>query len=805
MKTILAKSQDMYTKRGLVTFGMSITADGSRKHLHFPKSWQKLEAAQKIKCHENALGVLVGWKKGMVIIDLDKKRKDDCTDKIDGIEFWAKLEDQFGAFETPTVNTPSGGAHYYFKPSAALEGVKKQVCKLVIDSKGGEYRAKVDFLTDGNCVIGVGSENPVHGARYTFREGRSFEDTELLQIPEWVENFILCKHCALQEDGSIEFVFEEENEALPVQKSAAISSYNFTFEEFCGFLDRIEPLAKPYETWRDVIFSLNNMFKGKLFRDLAHYFSSSCRRSYNKHKVDEFLDGLKDTDGKGYRLNNLKQLCKKHKLTEALNYIEELCAEKRSAPKARVVVLEKYDTSVHSEECLYKMYETLREINTKKLMYEEFVEKFYSMIGRTVCFLVEKNCFCYRTSDNPFELSNELPRAIVTYLKTNNEGELVSVTQPLKSFIEKTWDNFPIRSSITFDPSCTSQDSMINCWQGFKARLLPRHEVDSKRCGLILSHLKEVWCSDSEQDYDYLIGNYFGEMFRTPASKKGIAVNLVSKQGAGKGIIIDDFLIKYVFGEHMSAAMTGFTKITQRFNAVLMNKLFISINELPSFDVSRKDAFDTIKSLITDSMQQIEIKNGPIMQYPVFTRFIFSTNYELSVNIENGDRRYHVLKCSPKYVGDISYFTNLSKSINQNSANHFFSFCYYYKSAQNPRMPPMTVAKREAIESCTTSSHRFLLRVKEIIGEAEEEKNDGPIFGHDFRTATLRLFEGSRERGHWIAASELYNLYKEFCEEERERNLVSNTKFGRLISSYITKRKTKIHHEYNLLTIVGLS
>ena len=49
-------------------------------------------------------------------------------------------------------------------------------------------------------------------------------------------------------------------------------------------------------------------------------------------------------------------------------------------------------------------------------------------------------------------------------------------------------------------------------------------------------------------------------------------VILSSEQGAGKNILIDEFLIPFVFGKNLSASINGVSKITQRFNTVVEDK-----------------------------------------------------------------------------------------------------------------------------------------------------------------------------------------------------------------------------------------
>lgn len=56
------------------------------------------------------------------------------------------------------------------------------------------------------------------------------------------------------------------------------------------------------------------------------------------------------------------------------------------------------------------------------------------------------------------------------------------------------------------------------------------------------------------------------QLFTMPHVKTWVAYNFDGEQGAGKIMIIDDFLIPCVFEEYSSTVITGVSKFVQRFN-----------------------------------------------------------------------------------------------------------------------------------------------------------------------------------------------------------------------------------------------
>jgi hypothetical protein len=69
--------------------------------------------------------------------------------------------------------------------------------------------------------------------------------------------------------------------------------------------------------------------------------------------------------------------------------------------------------------------------------------------------------------------------------------------------------------------------------------------------------------------------------------------------------------------------------------------------------------------LITEKYQRINPKGISAYQIEDKRNFIFMTNNEGSMKITPKDRRYVVLRCSDKRVGDLDYFTALHKYLNE--------------------------------------------------------------------------------------------------------------------------------------------
>jgi hypothetical protein len=710
-KNSLTHFQKQYEEMGLVTFGITIgqKPDGE-KSLICPKGWQKLTSTQSLSSRHNGIGVLCGVN-NLVVVDLDLLKPKDAPGNISGVEMWNCLCKRYNFKPTFTVKTASGGFHYYFKAENGAEFLDKIVSIPVRLHNGSIVKTKIDLLTKGAFAVGAGSFNPVHNATYEIIGG-----DKIAPLPFWVDNLLRKGEIIEFAPGEFSIVQKQEVE-VEVKSSAPAAPVDspqpkcdITEEQMTVFLDMIDVFARDYTTWRDVIFSLHNLYgDGQTFQTLAHHFSSGCRSKYDKERVDEYISKVKFPEY-GYRWKNLLEMCKKHKLNEAREYLENILNENKGYPAP--ITVGRFDAATTEGQTLYDTYEYLRELNSRKLSKREYCQLAMPRICQSLCYLVDQRSFVYKT-ETGLEISKEIPRKYCAFFVQGQDGPVRRVKH-LIDILYEYWDSITMFDTMDFYPvgpeeTDKSPRKTLNTWRGFKAKLLPRDEICMDKFKLTLEHVSKILCAGDETQLQFFLGGFLAPMFRKPGVKTGVAINLVSRPGCGKGTFIDKFLIPYVFGEHMATAVQGVDKLVQRFNNVIANKLFISVSELPTIDIkARNGQFDMLKSHITDEIITIEIKNGPVMTCRAFARFIFSTNHEMALKIEEGDRRYAVWKCAEDRIGDFDYFAALENEMScQEAADNFFSYCYHYETKVNPRRAPMTKLKYNMIEAQASSPRRF--------------------------------------------------------------------------------------------------
>ena len=450
-------------------------------------------------------------------------------------------------------------------------------------------------------------------------------------------------------------------------------------------------------------------------------------------------------------------------------------------------------------------------LNSLELDKEEYYELLYPKINQVICNITDLQCYMIRSSKSePNQLQKSLPHcSCVKYmdLVTNPDGKKIHMLKdvPFKDIFYRYNQNNLIYNyeSRTFDPNPNfNNPKVVNTWSGFKTENASTFEDEGLQ--KIIYHFRDVWCAGNQEHYDWLINCWFKPFFENPHILTGTAIVLWSEQGAGKNIVIDEFLIPFIFGETQSSSITGLSRITQKHNTIIQDKIFCNVNELPRLDVNGKnrDMFDAIKGLLTDKYITIEPKGIAAYKIPNYTRYIFCSNHKESLFIESGDRRFLCLEVSSKHKGDFEYFKTLKQSMTQSTANSFFKYCLEYQpqtEGLDTRKIPMTNLKSDMIKNCSSSPEQFCLEIKDYIKLFDDTKfEDDTPKQHKYEELEIpHWMRNILDSNRIISGIDLYNNYREFCDDNGFKPY-SNTKFGLIVKSHFEKRKTMLGAKYTL-------
>lgn len=328
--------------------------------------------------------------------------------------------------------------------------------------------------------------------------------------------------------------------------------------------------------------------------------------------------------------------------------------------------------------------------------------------------------------------------------------------------------HIPIYNNITFNPDPTSEPSTkeYNMYTGMVAS--PVEDVDMDVINPILYHIKHCWADGNRNMYDYIL-QWFRHAWLYPTDKTGVVLLLFGLEGTGKGLLIDNLIIPHIYGDRIACVSQGLTPITQRFNSICMNKLFICCNEV-STEGGFHMSFEKLKALITDKTMSIEKKGIDIFKdYPNYINFIFTTNNTDSVKLGRSDRRYCCLETSKKFKGNYEYFEQLVSSCTQNAANHFYTYVINLPKTRNIRHIPTTQLKMDMMINSTSSVEKYISDMKDI--DFKNPDNEDWII-------QLTQHVNYKNGSIIITGKYLYESYKMWCKCNTE-TIKTSAKFGR--------------------------
>jgi len=216
----------------------------------------------------------------------------------------------------------------------------------------------------------------------------------------------------------------------------------------------------------------------------------------------------------------------------------------------------------------------------------------------------------------------------------------------------------------------TCPRDVFNIWKPFrvnKMNVLPSESNEGR--DMILNHIK-ILCGHDEVVYTWFC-KWVGHMLIYP-EKKTFCPVLISKQGGGKGRLID-FLRQLLGSSKVFECTNPERDVWGQFNGRMKESFLVNINEL-----SKKSTFDAmgrIKGLITD--EEITINEKGVAQYTTnsFHRFLITTNSDDPIETSYDDRRFVIIRSSDEKCGDHEYFTRLMEYIQDDSV---VMSCYKY-------------------------------------------------------------------------------------------------------------------------------
>ena len=151
-------------------------------------------------------------------------------------------------------------------------------------------------------------------------------------------------------------------------------------------------------------------------------------------------------------------------------------------------------------------------------------------------------------------------------------------------------------------------------------------EYDTKtknRVQMILDMMRDLSCNGDEEMFKAYM-KYYGQIAR--GMKTEAVIYRKSPEGVGKSTETT-FMLDYVFGHKVCLLCNSSDPLTSRFNKILLGKLLVIFEELPSFsDAEWNGVCSKLKSLCTEKRSTYEDKNEKRFEADNISNFQINTN-----------------------------------------------------------------------------------------------------------------------------------------------------------------------------------
>ena len=394
----------------------------------------------------------------------------------------------------------------------------------------------------------------------------------------------------------------------------------------------------------------------------------------------------------------------------------------------------------------------------------------------------------YSNDENPYDIGKNLCHLELIFEQINNKGKECLVDINLQKLMVFNPLDFPLYNKIVFKPRDYGlRKNERNTFSGFQAQEFKDeciYDDDEDKLPeeiqLLLHHIKIVLASGNPKHYLYIM-SWLTQIIKTPWKPTDIFLLFQGNQGSGK-TIVSDFLVKHVFGKHLSLSTSGIDSLTSRFNGAVKSKLFVCCNELTTVEGGKgsfNSAFDRMKNLITDRLVQIEHKGLEHVQIDNFCNFIGNTNHSFTAKLEKGDRRYACFEVNNEYIKNYDYFDKLGDALNQNTGDMFYTYLLNYPEEKmvDLRRIPETNIRKQLINNSRNNVEQFISDFKDELVDMDD-----------------RSWVIKDEKK--ITSSSLYSVYTNWCCKNGESSF-SNRIFVRMIPKEYIKDKgnTRINNK----------
>lgn len=421
-----------------------------------------------------------------------------------------------------------------------------------------------------------------------------------------------------------------------------INEKNYDINELKSIIDLCKDKDECYEyfTWLSIGMALHNITNGHdiglgLFKDFTSEYEGFKNKTTKRDVNTKWKSFDIEREGNKYGLTFLRKL--KIKYEPEINLTLEQ-------------VFRKYvDDDRPLETINIAKNKVLLYLNTKLIFIKEtgdFIILDKKQVKREDGTNELRDCWFLKTT---YKVKDHFSKENFTYTYEIKNAEGKKETKeifmnPIKEWLE--WINRREVSAIGFDPRENPTKDIFNLWNGFAISHEEADKYDEKDAQPILDHIKELWAQDNEEVYNYVL-NLFAHYIQKPHVKTGVLLALKSKQGGGKGIILDK--LAKIIGEDHYVQNSNADYLFGNFNGQLEGKIVCNLDE--AFWGGDKKKEGVVKNKITETRQTINKKNKEAYKVDDYVNYIITTNNDWFTGVSEDDRRNYCIELSNKIAG----------------------------------------------------------------------------------------------------------------------------------------------------------
>jgi hypothetical protein len=340
-------------------------------------------------------------------------------------------------------------------------------------------------------------------------------------------------------------------------------------------------------------------------------------------------------------------------------------------------------------------------------------------------------------------------------LSVFNMWRLPSKTEKPELFIRR-WLEDPERrmiDTLLYKPQAECKANEFSLFSGYTYQNI--EAADDPAAVAAFNTVLRAVSNNSAEVYDYILKT-FAHMVQRPCDKTGICIILCSpEQGTGKDTLLG-WMMK-LMGNHVAHYTSGDIfwdkHDTRKEGAVMMY-----LEEAGAENRTRENA---LKARITSDDVEINPKGLRGYTVPSIARYFMTTNEINPVKLDETDRRFMIVNCSPELRTQREFWTQLHQQLATNPA-WLTSVGKMLEgvdiSGWNPRVIP-TTAYKEALQECSVKSEKMF----------------------------LQQWGGER-----VSAGDLYLEYREYCQSRSIPYCSTAKSFGMALVPYIGTMVAKV-------------